>query len=132
MITRLKAYTKEQTKAIESAWFALMRAVESSNMQELRLREAYKADHRDFGPVATRAHILGYVAQGLRPAGPHTISNLCMQRNEIVLCYMVGQYLCYNLDYPHKLAEELAKAGEAEREAQEAFLETLQSVYLAE
>ena len=125
MSTKHKPYTKDQTKAIEAAWFALMRAVESNSMQERRLSEAYKADHKDFGPVATRSHIIGYVRQGMRVPGPATIQNLAAQRNEIVLCYMVGQYLAYNLDYPHKLAEILDLAGVAETEAQDAFLKTL-------
>ena len=124
-MAKLKKYTPEQTKIIDTAWHLLMRSVESSILQEKRITDAFKADVKDFGNTATRAHIMSYVSNGLRPLEANTLMNLSGQRNEIVLCYMVGQHLVSTMVNPGELAAELLKASEAEVEAQKEFFKTL-------
>lgn len=118
-------YNAKQTKIINESWFTLMRAVEHSIQQEKRLTDAHKILKKHFGNVAARAHIMGYVMQGMGEVGPATIDNLAFQNDQVILCYMVGVYLKAR-DYDRELIQALKSAKVAESEAQNSFLDSLQ------
>lgn len=119
-------YTSAQRKAIDDAHYALMRAVERSNLMERRINAVLKSEAKEFGLVSAKAHVAEFVYHGMREAGPATLANLCYERDEKIICYMVGVYLLNALDNgPQELIRALESSKAAWNEAHRAYLESV-------
>lgn len=118
-------YTPKQGRAINDAWHAIKRAVETDHQQEKRVDGAHKAMRKHFGHLAARAHIVGHVAHGIREPGPATLDNLAHQSDETILCYMVGRWIEGKGRDTRELRELLKAAQESEVEACRESIESL-------
>lgn len=118
-------YTKQQGRAINDAWYAIKRAVETDHQQEKRVEAAERVLRKHFGHLAARSHIVGYVAHGMREPGPATLDNLAHQSDENILCYMVGRWIEGKERDTPALREFVNLAREAEADACQQSLESL-------
>lgn len=86
-------YTKAEASDLSDAWYALMRAVESSSLQEGRVSRTLKGLKKHFHEATAKARIIENVRHGLGMPGPETLCNLAHRDDDDILCYMVGVYL---------------------------------------
>ncbi len=86
-------YTKTEASDVSDAWFALMRAVESSSLQEARVSRTLKDLKKHFHEATAKSRIIDNVRHGMEATGPETLNNLSGRDDDDILCYMVGVYL---------------------------------------
>ena len=86
-------YTKAEASDLSDAWFALMRAVESSSLQEARVSRTLKLLKKQFHEGTAKSRVIENVRHGMSVPGPETLENLANRDDDDILCYMVGVYL---------------------------------------
>lgn len=122
-------YTSGEKTVIESAWHTLMRCVESSWLQESRLRTLLRVETKEFGSVSAKALVMDQVRRGLQTPGPVTLANLSRERDEKVMAYIVGVYLRSERDHlpegPEMLFATLTQADAAWTTAHTRYLESV-------